>query len=263
MSAAFDCRCTWKLADGYLPALHGAISKVGAFVEDRPEVALSVLARNGDHETLELSLEAHDEGAARAVLEEIVASIESAVGEEVSPGALTRGAVTIETASDESEFLEDDASQDDEAGDEAPELMNSSFVSSLLENNGTRSGTSSDVAELVPILDPYERMRDLGTNGVSYDLDTESIVDRLEEWESDYSFEVVDVGSTHVTLRFDAVPDDLGEFAADAYEFCPDLACDYDVDDEDVDEDAGLDRAAVDAIAHGLREERVLRLWWD
>jgi len=74
------------------------------------------------------------------------------------------------------------------------------------------------------------------------------------------------VDTVALTERLDAelvriqesLPDDLESFAAEAYAFCPDLASDYDCDDDDDD-----DEAAVEAIARGLGEERVLRLWWD
>lgn len=245
MSAAFDCRCTWKLAGQDLPDLHVEIAQAGAFVEERPDVALSILARSGDHETLELSLEAHDEDAARTTLEEIITTIETAVN---ANGALRRGTLTVETASDE---------------DEVSELSGSSFPGNGLDGGEARNDSAGGVADLVAVLDPYERMRDRGTSGANYDLDTESIIERLEEWDGDLSFDFVDVGSAHVTLRFHSLPPDLEDFAAEAYGFCPDLASDYDIEDEDAAEDATTDRAVVEAVSHGLREDRLLRLWWD
>lgn len=45
-----------------------------------------------------------------------------------------------------------------------------------------------------PIPDAYTVLLDEGTCGANYDLDTESIIERLRTWEEESSFEILEIG---------------------------------------------------------------------
>jgi hypothetical protein len=60
------------------------------------------------------------------------------------------------------------------------------------------------------------------TNGINCDLDTDDIVQRLEQWDALYTIEISDVEPDGLVVRFATLPDDLSTFAREIYEFCPD-----------------------------------------
>lgn len=69
----------------------------------------------------------------------------------------------------------------------------------------------------------FEQIRQLQTNGINYDLDTEDIVEKLEQWDTLYGIELSNIEQDSVTVKFDSLPDDFGELAGEIYEFCPDV----------------------------------------
>ncbi|HEX8236694.1 MAG TPA: DUF4253 domain-containing protein [Abditibacteriaceae bacterium] len=60
------------------------------------------------------------------------------------------------------------------------------------------------------------------TNGANFDLDTESIIRKLANWEQLCSLHIVGAGFDWVDLQFDTLPDNLQAFAEEIYDFCPD-----------------------------------------
>jgi len=241
MSSTFDCRCCWASSGADPASVHAAVATAGAFVQERGDVPVSMFSREGDRELLELSLEARDEGAANTAFAEILDAIETRLGANGTPGVLKRESLEVESAAGIPAGLLQ----------QVDDLLESAPMRGVVGRKRPANGTAH------PIADPYTVMLDEGTNGANYDLDTESILERLQTWEEESAFEVLDVGPANVTLRFGSLPKDLEAFAAEAYEFCPDLASDYDYEDD------ATDQGAIDAIAHGLSEERILRLWWD
>ncbi len=71
-------------------------------------------------------------------------------------------------------------------------------------------------------MDKYQPLRDAGTNGANYDLDTDAIITRLRKWDESYGITISDVKHDALTVAFDAVPEDVSTLAADVYAFCPD-----------------------------------------
>jgi hypothetical protein len=68
----------------------------------------------------------------------------------------------------------------------------------------------------------FQELYEKHTNGINCDLDTDDIVQRLEQWDALYSIEISDVEDDALVVRFASLPDDLTEFAKEIYEFCPD-----------------------------------------
>lgn len=71
-------------------------------------------------------------------------------------------------------------------------------------------------------MDKYQALRDEGTNGANYDLDTEDIIAHLREWDAIYGIQLSEVTDSTVLVQFDRLPDDVTSLATDIYAFCPD-----------------------------------------
>jgi hypothetical protein len=132
-------------------------------------------------------------------------------------------------------------------------------------------------------MDKYEPLRQAGTNGANFDLDTEAIIEHLKDWDARYGIELSDVKFDAVLVRFDRLPDDVMSLAKDIYEFCPDtidqhfgcvaemlnlaeetgegmptemaeLVEGVDLDDEDY---------GLELLRRSLVKHRTAGLWWD
>jgi len=129
----------------------------------------------------------------------------------------------------------------------------------------------------------YELLREHGTNGMNYDLDTNDIIARLQQWQEECDFEIGDVENDRFTLYFQTLPANLDRFASQLEEFCPDLisqhfGCFAEMLDayEDMGEEVPSDLAelieGVDMTKEGYGREILKRalvrdkeasLWWD
>jgi len=129
----------------------------------------------------------------------------------------------------------------------------------------------------------YELLREQGTNGMNYDLDTCGIISRLQQWQDECDFEIADVESDRFTIYFKTLPADLDRFARELEEFCPDLisqhfGCFAEMLDayEDMGEDVpreleelieGVDLTQEDygreLLKRSLVRDKEVNLWWD
>ncbi len=87
------------------------------------------------------------------------------------------------------------------------------------------------------------------TDGANYDLTTEDIVARLEEYDRDHGIVITRATADAVEFNLRRTPPDLAAFAADLYAFCPDI----------VDQGSG----SVEALAEGIEIVGAVFLWWD
>lgn len=78
-------------------------------------------------------------------------------------------------------------------------------------------------SQLVVCNPKFQELYEKHTNGINCDLDTDDIVQRLEQWDAMYSIEISDVEDDGLVVKFASLPDDLSEFAKEIYEFCPDI----------------------------------------
>ena len=129
----------------------------------------------------------------------------------------------------------------------------------------------------------YELLREQGTTGMNYDLDTEDIIGRLQKWQDECEFELADVENDRFTIYFQTLPDDLDRFAKELQEFCPDLisqhfGCFEEMLDayEDMGEEVprefaelieGIDLKKKDygleILKRALVRDKEIHLWWD
>jgi hypothetical protein len=129
----------------------------------------------------------------------------------------------------------------------------------------------------------YELLREQGTTGMNYDLDTEDIIARLQQWQDECDFELADVENDRFTVYFQTLPDDLDTFAKELQGFCPDLisqhfGCFEEMLDayEDMGEEVprefaelieGVDLKKKDygleILKRALLRDKEIHLWWD
>jgi len=121
------------------------------------------------------------------------------------------------------------------------------------------------------------------TNGVNFEVYTEDVLERLDEWAERCSFAVLGAGWDWVELRFDTLPDDLEDFAEEICEFCPDTIdqaivkpppahlagkSSDELSEEEREEmmefmEEALDEQDAGDLADYLAREKRLHLWWD
>lgn len=96
----------------------------------------------------------------------------------------------------------------------------------------------------------FDPIRAVGIHGLNYDLSTEAIITRLEEWDRRFGVSIESIEADACTIRFERLPDDLLAFADDEIGmFCPDVIF------------QGFD--SVEALADDLKRTHTLFLWWD
>jgi len=131
--------------------------------------------------------------------------------------------------------------------------------------------------------DPFNAIREAGTNGANYVLDTPDIIDRLIQWQSLFSFEVKEAGGDTVDIEFKTLPRDMDAFVRDLYDFCPDLVdqgtgCVHEMVDamEEMGEEIspemqkiieGVDFSdenyGLEILKRELEAKKSVQLWWD
>lgn len=108
-----------------------------------------------------------------------------------------------------------------------------------------------DGVELVigPGESQFDILRLARTDAVNYDMDTEDIVTKLREYDAAYGITIMHAETDTVELNLWRTPDDLAAFAADLYDFCPDIV------------DQGI--GSVEAFAESVEIVGTVYLWWD
>ncbi|WZO98274.1 DUF4253 domain-containing protein [Isosphaeraceae bacterium EP7] len=133
---------------------------------------------------------------------------------------------------------------------------------------------------LETVMDKYQALREAGTNGANYDLDTDAVIGHLREWDAKYGIELSDASSDSVVVLFDRLPDDAGSLADDVYAFCPDTVDQHfgcfkemlEMHEDAVPEDLrelveGVDledeNYGVELLRKSIVSTKAVRLWWD
>jgi hypothetical protein len=110
-------------------------------------------------------------------------------------------------------------------------------------------GDGPDRVAVLRSSDRYDALRTMGTNGTNYDIDTDSIITRLREWDRRYGLTLVGAGDDWVELEVGRAPSDWLALAHEIHELCPDVV------------DQGTE--TVEALAAELEKSRHIFLWWD
>ncbi len=86
-------------------------------------------------------------------------------------------------------------------------------------------------------------------DAINYDMDTEALVKKLQHYDAQIGIDIIQAETDTVWFELKNLPEDLPAFAADLYEFCPDL----------VDQGCG----DLHGLIAELKKDRRVCLWWD
>jgi len=95
----------------------------------------------------------------------------------------------------------------------------------------------------------FDILRIARSDAVNYDMLTEDIIKRLQEYDGKYGIDIFQAETDTIRFRLKSLPGNMKEFSEDLYEFCPDI----------VDQGAG----SVDALTREISGNRMVYLWWD
>ncbi|MBD2654062.1 DUF4253 domain-containing protein [Synechocystis sp. FACHB-383] len=121
------------------------------------------------------------------------------------------------------------------------------------------------------------------TNGINYDITTEDLIAKLQQWDGQYGIEITEVAFDSLIVHFKKLPADLAALAREIYEFCPDVidqgfGC---IDDafpmmmsagQELPPETRVLLAGVDwndpdfaltILQNSLRQDQAVFLWWD
>lgn len=110
-------------------------------------------------------------------------------------------------------------------------------------------GYSPDTIKVIKTDDKFDLLRFEGTHGLNYNLYVEDIIDKISAWDKIYGLKIIGVGSDFIEANFETLPDNIGKYAKELYDFCPDV----------VDQGTG----SIGALKKELARTNVLFLWWD
>jgi hypothetical protein len=127
--------------------------------------------------------------------------------------------------------------------------------------------------------DQFGIIRQAGTGAPNFDMDTEAIIARLQQWQTLCKFKITAAGHDTVNIKFDTLPADMGAFAEDVYDFCPDLVdqgtgCVREMVEE-MDEvppnmlkliegiDFEDENYGIEILKREIEQRKELQLWWD
>ncbi len=97
--------------------------------------------------------------------------------------------------------------------------------------------------------DKYDVLRAFKTNGTNYDIDTDTLIEKLKVWDGKYSITINGVDGDWIDISFENLPDNIDEFANEIYNFCPDSV------------DQGI--GDINELVNVIRNDKEIVLWWD
>jgi hypothetical protein len=118
----------------------------------------------------------------------------------------------------------------------------------LLENNFNIDKRTDHIGVL-KTADPYSVLKQIETNGANYNIDTDSLITIMREFDKKYSLELIGASGDWCEFIVHAEPKDWLVFAKEVYKVCPDV----------VDQGPGT----VEALADELKKSKRLYFWWD
>lgn len=110
-------------------------------------------------------------------------------------------------------------------------------------------GMGMDRLAVIKSDDRFEILRVMQTGGVNYDVFPKDVQERLREWDERFGIDILGAGFDWAQAEFVNKPDDMDAFAAEVYEFCPDV----------VEQGSG----SVEALAKEMSDTNSVFLWWD
>ncbi len=243
MPQIYDCSCQLRIQTRDAAELHQLVSSFERLTDERGDIVGALFATNQEGERVDLMLKAEDVAAARHQAKSVLSEIEQFLSVRYGPGAVQTEAVLIR---------EVDVTPTRRLG--------------TPPNDGYSASVQAGLRRFRrhAIEDPDAAIHETETAGPEGTPSTQEILARLDSWRVFSNFDVVDVGTSNVTLFFQELPKQLHNFAEEVLLFCPEVTDEVDALD-DMENATALEiaRVTVEGIAENLRREKTLRLWWD
>ncbi|RZL32624.1 MAG: DUF4253 domain-containing protein [Pedobacter sp.] len=118
----------------------------------------------------------------------------------------------------------------------------------LLENNFGLNNKQDNIAVL-KTTDQYQVLKQIQTDGINYDIETDSLIKIIKHFDKKYNLELVGASGDWCEFIIHKEPTDWLVLANEVYKVCPDV----------VDQGAG----DVNALAQEMKKTKSLYFWWD
>src|SRR6185436_17205022 len=69
----------------------------------------------------------------------------------------------------------------------------------------------------------FDILRIAASDAVNCDMGTEDLIKQLQSWDASFGVDIFQAETDTIQLRLKSMPSDLGAFAQQVYEFCPDI----------------------------------------
>ncbi len=102
---------------------------------------------------------------------------------------------------------------------------------------------------VIKSLNDFDIIKLMQTDGINYDIDNKTLMEKLIGWNSKYPFYIVGAGLDWMDARFYKTPKITEDFANELYDFCPDIV------------DQGT--FSVEELIKEMERLNTLYLWWD
>lgn len=118
----------------------------------------------------------------------------------------------------------------------------------LLENN-FNIRNKPDRVGILQTADKYEVLKQVGTDGINYDITNDSLITIVKNLDKKYSLELIGASGDWCEFFIHNEPENWVDFGNEIYKICPDI----------VDQGAG----SVEAMVEEIRKTGRLYFWWD
>ena len=118
----------------------------------------------------------------------------------------------------------------------------------LLENN-YGFNKEPDIIAVLKTTDKYSILQQIQTNGINYEIDTDSLISIIKKFDEKYSLELTWASGDCCMFIIHKTPENWLQIAQEAYDVCPDI----------VEQGAG----SVEELAKEMKKDKILFFWWD
>ena len=116
----------------------------------------------------------------------------------------------------------------------------------FISNDDTRNDKMQTIS-IIHSVDKYNSLRLQETSGGSYNFSTDSLVEKLQAFESKYPFHFIGVGDDWLLIKTNNIPIDWLDFAKEVLKICP-------IEDE----------IEINKYANDLKQSNgKVSMWWD
>lgn len=118
----------------------------------------------------------------------------------------------------------------------------------VLENH---FGLSNDLDKIgvLKTTDKFEILKQIGTDGINFDITNDSLISIIKEFDKKYSIDLIGASGDWCDFAIQREPDDWMQLAREVYKVCPDV----------VEQGTGT----IQVLADEMRKTKHLYFWWD